>query len=68
MSEQDKKPKDTAPIKLIDLVFVFGYLMLFAGLWLMAGLGLALTVCGSLLLALGVVSAWLKAPRIDTDA
>ncbi|PKN93007.1 MAG: hypothetical protein CVU44_11285 [Chloroflexi bacterium HGW-Chloroflexi-6] len=61
---KEKQAKDKAPIKLSDLFFAFGYLMLFAGLWLCAGLGLALTVCGSLLLALGVLSAWLSAPRI----
>jgi len=51
-----------------DLVFAFGLLMLFSGLWLMVSLALALTVCGALLIILGVFSAWVVAREVKPDA
>ena len=60
----ETKPK----AKLGDVFFILGYLMLFCGLWLMAGLGLALTICGSLLIGLGIVSAFFAAPKVIVDA
>lgn len=40
-----------------DRVFVLGLLLLFAGLWRWWDLGVALTVAGGLILALGLLAA-----------
>ena len=64
----EEKPKEKVRFSLSDVFFVVGLLMIFGGLWVMAGLGLALTVCGSLLFCLGVFSAYMAAPRTVTNA
>ncbi|RPH57578.1 MAG: hypothetical protein EHM81_11380 [Chloroflexi bacterium] len=40
-----------------DAHFYFGLILLFSGLWLLCSVGLALTVCGALLAAVGFFGA-----------
>ena len=40
-----------------DAHFYWGLILLFAGLWLLHSPGLALTVCGALLVAIGLLGA-----------
>lgn len=50
---------------LSDWLFLIGLAALFAGLWMVSGLGWALIAGGAILLALSVASAWRSsaAPR-----
>lgn len=63
MSEKSEK-KTVWRVGARDLFFAAGLVMVFAGLWLLSGPGMALTVCGSLLLLMSIVSAWTAAPRV----
>lgn len=42
-----------------DILFYFGLTALFIGLWIMYGLGMALTVCGAVLSGTGLVNSFI---------
>ncbi len=66
-----QKLPDFEPVKqqlgIVEVVFLLGMAMLFAGLWLLAGLGLALTVCGAVLVLISTISAWWSAQPVRGD-
>lgn len=43
---------------LVDILMLLGFASLFGGLYLVAGVGWALVVCGCLLLSLGFLGIW----------
>lgn len=57
-SGQDLKANSVAFDK-NTLYFWLGLAALFAGLWLLDGLGLALTVCGAIACMVSVINSWI---------
>lgn len=46
------------PLDQNDMLFYFGLAAMFIGLWIMYGLGAALTVCGAIVCGTGVVNSF----------
>ena len=63
-----QKLPDFEPVKqqvgVVEIMFLLGMLILFVGLWLQAGLGLAMTVCGAILVLISTLSAWWSAQPV----